>query len=122
MSNSLMKRILDALGFAVVNFIIFSVMYKLFLYREDWLSFSIVWSISWTVGRFVTQSIAILEKGVWFNIITDVVIIVIVFILGAFIMGVLLNIAQWKDILASILVPLGSGLIITNVFKKCNED
>ena len=122
MSNSLMKRILDALGFAVVNFIIFSVMYKLFLYREDWLSFSIVWSISWTVGRFVTQSIAILEKGVWFNIITDVVIIVIVFILGAFIMGVLLNIAQWKDILASTLVPFGLGLIITNVFKKCNED
>ena len=122
MSNSLMKRILDALGFAVVNFIIFSVMYKLFLYREDWLSFSIVWSISWTVGRFVIQSIAILEKGVWFNIITDVVIIVIVFILGAFIMGVLLNIAQWKDILASVLVPFGSGLIITNVFKKCNED
>ena len=117
MSNSLMKRILDALEFAVEIFIIFSVMCKLFLYREDWLSFSIVWSISWTVGRFVAQSIAILEKGVWFNIITDVVIIVIVFILGAFIIGVLLNIAQWKDIFNSTLVPFGSGLIITNVFK-----
>lgn len=122
MSNSLMKRIFDALGFAVVNFIIFSVMYKLFLYREDWLSFSIVWSISWAVGRFVTQSIATLEKGIWFNIMTDVVIIVTVFILGAFVMGVLLDIAQWKDILASTLVPFGLGLIITNIFKKCNED
>lgn len=122
MSNSLMKRIFDALGFAVVNFIIFSVMYKLFLYREDWLSFSIVWSISWAVGRFVTQSIATLEKGIWFNIMTDVVIIVTVFILGAFVIGVLLDIAQWKDILASTLVPFGLGLIITNIFKKCNED
>ena len=114
MSNSLMKRILNALGVAVMNFIISSVTYKLFLYREDWLSFSIAWSISLTVGRFVTQSIAILEKEGMVCIIIDVVIIVIVFILGAFIMGVLLNIAQWKDIFNSTLVPFGLGLIITN--------
>lgn len=122
MSNSLMKRIFDALFFAVWTFIVYIVIFKLFLHREDWLSSSMVLSISVAIGYFVAQNIATLEKGIRFNIMIDVVIIVTVFILGAFVMSVLLDIAEWNAILANALVPFGVSLIATNTFKKCNKD
>lgn len=62
MSNSLKIRILDALVVALCSFIIFAIIYKEFLIKENWFSFSIIWSISWAVGRFVSKSIDTLEK------------------------------------------------------------
>ena len=118
MSNSLMRRILSALVFAIVNFIIFSIMYKLFFYREDWISFSIMWSISWAVGRFASQSIDTLEKSIWSEIIKYILIIVIVSFLDAFILSILFKITQWKDILLSTAIPCGLGFIITKIIEK----
>lgn len=122
MSSSLKSRILDALGFALGNFIIFSVIYKLFLIREDWLSFSIIWSISWAVGRFIAKSICTLEKSILYILFSYVLIIVIVFFLEVFILGVLFKTTQWKYILAVTTISFGFGLVITGLIKKHSQN
>lgn len=117
MSKSLSARIFDALGFAVVNFVIISI-----LSNFVWLTFSILWSISWAIGRFVSYSIATLKKSTKFIVILELVIIAAAFLVGAFVMGVWLNIAQWKDIFLETIIPFGASIIITNIFIIIDKD
>ncbi len=118
MSSRLKERIIESLGFAVTNFMVFAIIYKFFLPREDWLAFSIIWSISWTVGRFTSQCIGTLKKSRWSNLLIDVGIIVAEIIVTIFIMGVVLEVTAWKEILMNIVIPFGIALILNNTFMK----
>ncbi len=122
MSKSLSARIFDALVFAVVNFVIFSIFFKIVFNREDWLTFSILWSILGAIGRFTSYSIATLKKSTKFILILELVIIVAAFLVGALVMGVWLNIAQWERYLLETIIPFGSAIIITNIFIIIDKD
>ena len=114
MSSSLKERILAAASIAVISAIILCVFYRLIFYREDWLSYSIVWSISWAIGYFIAKSINTLEKGIWINLIIDsIIIIVVAFFVEAFIIGV--PIEYRKEIFIKIMVPFSISLIIFNL-------
>ena len=116
MSSRLKERIIESLEIAVTNFMVFAIIYKFFLHREDWLASSIIWSISWTVGRFTSQCICTFKKSRWFNLLIDVGIIVAEIIVTIFIMGV---VPAWKEILmGDIVIPFGIALILYNTSNK----
>ncbi len=115
MSSRLKKRIIESLKFAVSLFMVFAIIHKFFLPREDWLAFSIIWSISWTVGRFTSQCINTLKKSKCSNLLITVRIIVDAILV---IMGVFLEVTAWKEIVINIIIPFDIALILNNTLLK----
>ena len=115
MSSSLKRRIGEALLFLVILFMVISIDCKLLLQREDWLSYSIIWSICWALGHFVAKSI---DKGIGYFLLVDFVIILGVLIVVTFIFGVVISLPTWKEIIVKTVVPFGIALTINNNWKR----
>ena len=111
MSSSLKRRIGEALLFAVLLFMLISIDCKLLLQKEDWLSYSIIWSICWALGHFVAKSITMFDKGIGYFLLVDFVII-----LG--VLFVVISLPTWKEIIGKTVVPFGIALAISNNWKR----
>ena len=113
MRTSVKERILVALFVGGLLFIIECVMYKLFLYRSDWLTHSAIWATAWAVGHFVGQTMTNGKERLWKIILFEVLIIFLVFILLALIFGVICNMV-WLDLVSTITVSFGVSTILNN--------
>ena len=119
MSSSLKRRIGEALLLVVILFMVMSICYKLLLPREDWLSYSIIWSICWALGHFVAKSIAtIFDKGIGYFLLVDLVIIFVVLIVVTFIFGVVISLPTWKEFLGKTVAPFSIALVINSNWKR----
>ncbi len=119
MSSSLKERIIGALFVGGLFFMMMCVLYKLVDYREDWLSYSAMWSISWAIGHFIAKTIALLEnQGIGKLLLLEVIIVFLVVVVMAFIMGVIIELPTWKDIVCQTCIPLGASLLINNKWKR----
>lgn len=114
MSSSLKDRIIKALVLFVTDFIFFSVLSKLFVYREDWLICSIMWSVSWAVGMYAADTLtattkekSIIEKICYRGIISTAVTLLMLFITG-----VVIGLTNWNYIVSNTCVHFGVSLFI----------
>ena len=114
MRTSLKERIFSALFVGVLLFMVECVMYKLFLDRSNWLAHSAIWSTAWAVGHFVGKTMTNLEERLWKIVLFELLIVFLVFILLAFIFGVICNMASWLDLVSTITVSFGVSTIINN--------
>lgn len=114
MRTSLKERIISSLFVGVFLFITLCVIHKLFIGKADWLSYSLVWSIAWTIGHFVSKTITTMEESIWKILGYDLIIIVVAFILLAFVLGVLCDMASWGETVSNIMVSFGMSMIVNN--------
>lgn len=120
MSSSLKERIVNALLIGVSFFIYLSVIYKLFDYREDWLTFSIMWSISWAIGYFVSKTLAEVtaDESIIKVILFEALISFVVALVMSFIIGVIIRLSNWDYVVSNICFPFTVSLLINNKWKK----
>ena len=114
---TLKRRICEGLLLFVCLCIILCGIHKFLLDREDWLSYSIMWSISWSFGVFLGR---LFQKkyGIGYLIIINILIIFIAFIVEAFVFRIILDMSTWKEIIYDTLFPFGLSLILfTNILK-----
>ena len=117
MSNSLKKRIIIALLVGFILFMIFCVKNKLFDYREDWLIYSLMWSISSSIGYFVSKTIAKATSGKHL-IFFEALISFFVALVMLFIIGVILSLSNWDYIVSNTCIPFTVSLFINNIWKE----
>lgn len=120
MSKSIKDRIIGLIVVGAIDFVIFSVIYKLFIYREDWLLYSTIWSISWALGYFIAGCKILKAQKIWKRILYKLAIIFIVSILIAFIFGVLLNLPIWRYWLSNISVAFGASILLNGNWSTNN--
>lgn len=111
MSKSIKDRIIGSLAVGAIIFIILCVVHKLFNHREDWLFYSAIWAIPWAIGYFISKAQILKVKKIWKRIIYKLVIIFLVFILTAFVFGVLLNLQIWQYFVSSITISFGFSIL-----------
>jgi len=105
---SIVKKFGIAIIAGVCMFIVMSVMGKLFMNNEEWLLDSIIWSSTWAAGHFLarcfTEEISNDSNArIRFNIGT----IFIVFVITAFFCGIILDFANWSEMVAKVILPFG---------------
>ncbi len=118
MSSSLKERIISALSFGVIFFIFLCVMYKLFDYREDWLPFSLMWAISWSIGHFVSKTIAEETADESIIIFFEALISFVVALVMLFITRVIISLSNWDYVVSNTCAPFLVSLLINNKWKR----
>lgn len=118
MRNSWKERIISALAIGIFVFISECIISKLFESRDDWLSYSIIWSISWAVGYFISKTITTMDESLWKIIGVDLVIIFFAFIILTFVLGVVCDMTNWGKIVSDIIASFGMSMIINNKWKR----
>lgn len=120
MSNSLKERIISALLVGVIFFMFLCVMYKLFDYREDWLPYSLMWAISWSIGHFVSKTMAeaTANESIIKVILFEALISFVVALVMSFITGVIISLSNWDYIVSNTCVPFAVSLLINNKWKR----
>ena len=106
MSNTLKNRFLVSLGIVVCSVFILCFICKVLMHREDWLSYTIAWSIFVAIGYFISQSIETLEQNQWKKFVECLAIIVVSYFVVVFIIGVLLKLSNWEQIICKTVLPL----------------
>ncbi len=118
MSSSLRGRICQTLLLGVVMFMVMSIIYKLLLPREEWLLYSIRYSFCWALGFFTAKSIVFMpdmsNSGILNFLFIDLMVILAALIVVAFIVGVLISLPTWREILLETVVPFGTSLVINS--------
>lgn len=119
MRTNVKERIISSLITGVIIFMALCVAYKLFTGKEDWLSYSIIWSSAWTIGLFISKTIVdtFLDESIWMIIKIDLAIILVVFILVAFVLGVVCDMANCKKNIADITISFALSML-TNIRRK----
>lgn len=120
MSNSLKERVISALEVGIMLFMALCVIYKLFYYREDWFAFSLMWAISWTIGHFVSKSMAEVtaDVGIIKVIFFEALISFVVALVMSFITGVIISLSNWDYVVSNTCVPFAVSLLINNKWKR----
>lgn len=120
MSSSLKKRIISALLIGVIIFMFLCVMNKLFVYREDWLPCSLMCAISWSIGQFVSKTIAeeTIDESINFVIFFEALILFGVALVMAFITGVIIRLSNWDYVVSNTCIPFAVSLLINNKWKR----
>lgn len=120
MSNSLKERIISALLVGVIFFMFLCVMYKLFDYREDWLPYSLMWAISWSIGHFVSKTMAeaTADESIIKVIFYEVVILFVVALVMSFITGVIISLSNWDYVVSNTCIPFAVSLLVNNKWKR----
>lgn len=122
MSRRLKRRIKNALVSCLIISILFCFVYRFIWYRADWLTFSILWPLSWVTGWFISGSLTDLKRSLLFNVIAEILILVVAFNIGTFIFSVLCGFFNWEYWLSITYVPFGLGIIITSIINLFFED
>lgn len=118
MRTSWKKRIFGAVCLGILVFIFECVLNKLFECREDWLSYSLIWSISWAVGYFISKTITTMDERLWKIIGIDLIIIFLASMILAFVLGVVCDMANWGEIVGNIIASFGISMIIYNKWVR----
>lgn len=120
MSSSLKERIINALLVGVLFFMTLCVISNLIFYREDWLSYSAMWAICWAIGHFVGNSFSLIltDESVMKILIYELALIFLLGVIVAFIVGILMNLPTWKDILANTCIPFAVAFLINTKWKR----
>ena len=114
MKNDWKERLVVAIFVGVIIFMMSCVSYKLFFGEADWLSRSVIWSVCWSLGYFISKNITAINCRLWKILGYDLIIIFMVSILLMFFFGVILNMADWNEIVFSFMWPFGLSLILNN--------
>ena len=119
MSSSLKERIISALLVGVSFFIVLCIMNKLIHYSKDWLFYSAMWAICWAIGHFVGKSFSLIltDESIWKILIFELALIFCLGVLVAFIVGILMNLPTWQDIVANICFPFAVAFLISTKWK-----
>ena len=115
---SILKRLGNVLLVSVIIFITLAVMYKLVMKDENWLYASAMWTIFWMIGSFIAESFNETNSGIKGTILYNVILIFLVFVISAFVVGVLLNKETWLTIVADITIPLGMSSLVNSKWKS----
>lgn len=120
MSNSLKKRIFTALLVGVIFFMFLCVIYKLLDYRDDWLTYSLMWAISWSIGLFVSETIAkaIADESIIKVIFYEVAISFVVALVMSFITGVIISLSNWDYVVSNTCIPFAAALLVNTKWKR----
>ena len=120
MSSSLKERIISALFVGVFLFMMLCIANKLIDYREDWLSYSAMWAICWAIGDFVGTSFSLIltDESIWEILIYKLALIFCLGVIVTFIVGILMNLPTWKDILTNICLPFAVAFLINTKRKR----
>lgn len=118
MSNSFKKRFIKALGAAIYHFIVCLILYRFIIFITDWLYYSIIWSISWAMGLFISECIATLNKPLRFNIIIDTLIILtlLLFLMSSLSVFIFFKFITWKLIII-IVFSFSLSIIINQIIS-----
>lgn len=118
MSNSFKKRFIKALGTAIYHFIVCFILYRFIIFITDWLYYSIIWSISWAMGLFISECIATLNKPLRFNIIIDTLIILtlLLFLMSSLSVFIFFKFITWNLIII-IVFTFGLSIIINQIIS-----
>lgn len=119
--KGIIKRIGEIIIVGVFMFIALAVMHKLFRHNEEWLYASLVWTISWMVASIIVKLFGELNIDSIKLSIFNIGIIAFIFIILAFLLGVVLDVLEWEKIVADIIVPFGMAIFVnskTNSKKK----
>ena len=112
MSNTLKNRFLVSLGIVVCSVFILYFICKVQLHREDWLSYTIAWSIFVAIGYFISQSIETLEQKQWKKFVECLAIIVVSYLVVVFIIGVLVKLSNWELIIGKTVLPMNASIFV----------
>lgn len=115
---SILKRLGNVLLVGVILFITLAVMHKLLMKDEDWLYASAMWTIFWMIGSFIAKSFNETNSGIKETIQYNVILIFLVFVVSAFVVGVLLDKSTWLKIVAEITIPFGMSLLVNSKWKS----
>lgn len=120
MSYSLKERIITALLLGVTSFMLLSVIYKLLFCSEDWLSISLMWAISYSLGFFVSKTMIEMtaKEGIIQVLLYEVVIILFVALVMSFIIGVIINLSNWDYVVINTCIPFAIALLTNNKWKR----
>ena len=118
MSSSLKERIIIALLMGVLCFMSLCVAYKLLFYREDWLLCSLISAISYSIGYFLSETIAqeIVDASMKDVIHIEILIASVVTVVISFITGIILNLSDWYSIVLDTCIPFILSLLINNKY------
>lgn len=106
------KRRLICLGVCfVMLFMVLCVMHKLLLGNENWLYNSIIWSVNYIIALFLKPVIH-KEDDIVNKIISTTFIIFVLFIVLAFVVGVIFDINRWWKVTIDAVVPWLVALIM----------
>ena len=115
MNGKLAERFVLALTVGVIIFIVYSTIFKLYLGKENWLSVSILDSIALSVACFAATWVDTLKYRLWKIMFIDTILTIIVWIVVAFITGVVLNLPNW-DIFVNDFVSLFGISLLLHLF------
>ena len=105
---SILKKFGKAILAGICMFIIMSVMYKLFMNNEKWLLDAIIWSITWFAGHFLARCFTEGEKkNQGMQVVFNVGAIFIALVISAFICGIILDLPNWGEMVAKVMLPFG---------------
>ena len=111
----------------VILFITIAVLEKLVFGLENWLYRSLVCSVAYVVGVMLKQGVVGGDGNTKDNVITRIGIILLGFILAAFITGIVLNIERWFVHVAPIVfhlaiaIFLGTGISMEKIEEPCGK-
>lgn len=111
MSKSIKGRIIGSLAVGAIIFIILCIVHKLFNHREDWLLYSTIWALPWAFGYFIANAKTLKAQKIFKRILYKLVTIFIIFILSAFVFGVLLDLQIWQYLVSSITISFGFSIL-----------
>ena len=98
MSSSFKRRVIKALIYGSVMFMLVSIMSKLVVHEEKWLTITIVSVTFYTIGIFVTKSIKEILAYEYILYENDILLGIFFVVLMTFITGVLLSLENWFSI------------------------
>ena len=115
--KSFLKRLGGILIAGIFMFVVFAVVQKLFMEAPNWLDISIFWSAFWFAGSLV--SVLFCELNINSSIVTiyKIGVIAIVFVIVAFIAGVLIDTPNWKAVVGQAIIPFGISILVTGKTK-----
>lgn len=111
------KRIFEVALTGLFMFIALSVMLKLVLGNENWLVAAGIWAAAWIVGSIVALLFCKISAGTITLFLYNVGVITFVLITLTFILGVVLNLTGWEEIVSNISIPFAMAIFVNSKVK-----
>lgn len=114
MKYSLKYRIIYSMSIGIFLFVLECVLYKLIGNNPEWLSISLLWSIPWAIGVFVSKTLANHIKSLRKVICIEIAIVFVLLILLLFVLGVVFEVAEIIKFIYFIIMSFSMALLINN--------
>ena len=121
--NRVLKRIFAHLFMMIAIIIALTVVYKLILKREEWLWLSVSWGIVYVIAISLKNIIINRTEDLLNKVLSGTLASACVFIIVAFVLGVIFNMSDWFKCTFDITVPFIMALALgTPLTLKKSED